>query len=64
MANDEVPTERDVKDLRKAASAALLRRIESEAPTTSATQLLKLAEAYAWVEFPNQPHGGSALSSS
>jgi hypothetical protein len=27
---------------------------------THAASVLRLAEAWAWVTFPNQPHGGSA----
>lgn len=41
----------DVHDL-------LLDKIQQSAnETTDSTRLLRLAEAYAWVVSPNQPHG-------
>ncbi len=48
----------------EAAEAILEQIVEIRAtdisPGTKATILLRLAEAYAWVSNPNQPHGGAA----
>lgn len=57
-------TERQMGDLRAEAHDELLKRIAAIAKnTTNATVLLKLAEAYAWVSSPNQPHGGTVTTS-
>jgi hypothetical protein len=42
---------------------ALMERIGELAPDTTPVGLLQLAEAFAWVEFPAQPHGSAAKSS-
>lgn len=39
---------------------AILDRMAELAVTASSTTALKLAEAYAWLVNPNQPHGGHA----
>jgi hypothetical protein len=51
-------------DIRKEAQQALLKRITEQAPTATGETLLRLAEAYAWLRFPNQPHGGGAVGGS
>lgn len=53
-----------MNDLRAEAHAELLKKIVAMAQTTTnSTVLLKLAEAYAWVTFPNQSHGGTVTTS-
>jgi hypothetical protein len=51
------------EDLRpdiEGARRALLEAIERTAREGSSNVVLRLAEAYAWVTAPDQPHGGSA----
>lgn len=51
-------------EARDAAALALLRRIEENAETGSPARLLELAEAYAWVKRPGQPHGSNVTQTS
>jgi hypothetical protein len=44
----------------EASRAALLAAIEKLVPNCGAAELRDLAEAWAWVVYPNQSHGGSA----
>lgn len=49
----------------RATSAALLDAIAAQVEKgASATVILKLAEAYAWVSYPNNAHGGQQQSAS
>jgi hypothetical protein len=47
------------RETMQAVEEAIVARITEHAPQASPTQLLKLAEAYAWIYNPNQPHGGA-----
>ena len=44
------------------ARLALLEAISRTAREGSSNVVLRLAEAYAWVSAPDQPHGGSATT--
>lgn len=39
---------------------ALLERIANLAANATPAEVLLLAEAYAWLVYPDQPHGGSS----
>jgi hypothetical protein len=55
--NDAV-SEQDIKAAQQAATLALLREIPRRADAGApAIALLALAEAYAWLQRPDQPHG-------
>jgi hypothetical protein len=43
---------------------ALLARIKELAPNSSAPSVLTLAEAYAWIRNPSQPHGSRSQGGS
>ncbi|CAG7845778.1 hypothetical protein USB125703_02053 [Pseudoclavibacter triregionum] len=47
------------KNLHREAQDAILKRIIEQVPVMkAASDIRALAEAYAWVEYPNQSHGG------
>lgn len=48
----------EIEDARR----ALLEAIARTAREGSSNVVLRLAEAYAWVSAPDQPHGGSAAA--
>jgi hypothetical protein len=61
MAED---TRTSYSDEKSRTKRALMERIGELAPDTTPAGLLQLAEAFAWVEFPAQPHGSSASAGS
>jgi len=57
--DDREQDDREQDDVRRAIAARMLQQLEAGA--TSDT-ILKLAEAYAWVAAPDNPHGGFSAS--
>ena len=56
--SDQAPSHEDVKAAQRAAATALLKEIARRSRAGGhAVALLNLAEAYAWLECPDQPHG-------
>jgi hypothetical protein len=56
-------TQQEINDACDAAKLAILERIAKSAPSTSSGAVIaNLAEGYAWLDSPSQPHGGSASS--
>jgi hypothetical protein len=47
----------DRSDLNTEAQKVILQRIIDEGQRGNTQSILRLAEAYAWVHYPNQPHG-------
>ena len=59
---DRTPTKEDLDAAHRRAAAALLHEIARRSQTAGpATGVLNLAEAYAWLERPDQPHGSHTL---
>ena len=57
--------QREIDTAREEAMLTLLKRIkESAAETSNGIMTLRLAETYAWVQYPNQPHGGAGAADS
>lgn len=52
-----MPTRKEIDDLKLEAEQHILNKlIQADYPDSK----LQLAEAFAWLENPNQPHGGGA----
>lgn len=53
-----MPTAAEIDEARREAQLVVLHRLRDTGDKATAPTVLALAEAYAWLQAPDQPHGG------